>query len=175
MKCILIYFSQTGNTEKIARAVQKGVQQAAGYCDIVKIKEANPRRLYEYDLIGLGSPAFGAAPDNVRIFVNNMRFVGGKHIFVFCTHGSGPEPFFPSLYQRMKSRGLTVIGMGDWYGDCYLLQVTGKLRTRYLRGTALLTTLILPSFANMIRKRRSSCWQRQVIPMALRRKLSQFL
>ena len=25
MKCIVIYFSQTGNTEKVAKAIQKGV------------------------------------------------------------------------------------------------------------------------------------------------------
>ena len=120
MKAIIVYFSQTGNTEKVAMAIKKGVTKIADKCDIVKIKEANPRRLHEYDLIGLGTPVFGVEPPNVRIFINNMRFVGGKHIFVFNTHGTLPELFFPSIYPRLKEKGLVVIGMRDWYGNCYL-------------------------------------------------------
>jgi flavodoxin/Fe-S-cluster-containing hydrogenase component 2 len=121
VKCIVIYFSQTGNTEKIAAAIQAGVKQVAGHCDIVKIKDANPNRLYDYDLIGIGSVAFGTEPTNVSDFIKNMHFVGGKHAFAFSTHGSTPEPFFPNIVPKMKRRGLTVIGMGDWYGDCTLL------------------------------------------------------
>ena len=56
MKCAVIYFSQTGNTEKIARAIHTGMQQITGNCDLLPLKEANPRRLYQHDLIGLGSP-----------------------------------------------------------------------------------------------------------------------
>jgi ferredoxin len=123
MKCIVIYFSQTGNTEKIARAIQSGVQQVAGHCDIAKIKDVNPKRLYEYDLIGIGSAVFGGQLGSVGVFLNDLRFVGGKHAFLFCTHGTMGEDFFPNAYQRMKQRGLVVIGMGDWYGDCYLLHM----------------------------------------------------
>jgi flavodoxin/ferredoxin len=118
MKSIIIYFSQTGNTEKIAKAIQTGIKQTIGRCDIAKIKDANPRRLFEYDLIGLGSPVFGTEPGNVRAFINNMRFVGGKHIFVFCTHGGVPIYFFPSIIPVLKKRGVVVIGTQDWYGDC---------------------------------------------------------
>ena len=89
MKVLNIFFSATGNTEKVARAIQAGVKQKAGHCDIIEIREANPRRLYEYDLIGLGSPILDfVVSGNVTAFINNMRFVGGKHIFVFNTHGT---------------------------------------------------------------------------------------
>ena len=121
MKCIVIYFSQTGNTEKIANAIQVGVKQMAGNCDLARIKDVNPKRLYEYDLIGLGSPCFGNVPFNVAIFINNMRSVGGKHIFAFTTHGASPIHYFPSIYPKLVRKGLTVIGMRGWYGDCFLL------------------------------------------------------
>jgi flavodoxin/Pyruvate/2-oxoacid:ferredoxin oxidoreductase delta subunit len=120
MKCIIIYYSQTGNTEKIAKAIQIGVKRAAGNCDILPIKEASPRRLEEYDLIGIGAPVFGIEPLNVEMFVKDMRFVGGKHAFAFNTHGTHPEVFFPSLIPKLKERGLVVIGMREWYGACYL-------------------------------------------------------
>lgn len=121
MKCILIYFSQTGNTEQITKAIQKGVKEAAGHCDIAKIKDVNPRRLHEYDLIGLGTAVIAwKEPGNVKAFINDMRFLGGKHIFAFATHGTYPEHFFPSIVPQLQRRGLTVIGMYSWYCNCYL-------------------------------------------------------
>jgi flavodoxin/NAD-dependent dihydropyrimidine dehydrogenase PreA subunit len=120
MKCIVIYFSQTGNTEKIATAIRAGVENAAGHCDIVKMKDANPQELYHYDLIGLGSPVFSCEPINVKNFINNMRSVGGKHIFIFCTHGTHPERYFPSIAPKLKRKGLIVIGMRDWYGSVFI-------------------------------------------------------
>jgi NAD-dependent dihydropyrimidine dehydrogenase PreA subunit len=127
MKCVVIYFSLTGNTGKVARAIQTGVKQITGHCDILPIKEANPRRLYEYDLIGLGSPVMGGYPGAwwmspplpVDIFIKNMRFVGGKHIFSFCTHGTQWAEYIPALVPKLKTRGLIVIGWADWYGSSF--------------------------------------------------------
>ena len=45
MKAVVIYSSQTGNTEKIAYAIQRGVKQVTGQCDSLKMKETNPKRL----------------------------------------------------------------------------------------------------------------------------------
>ena len=121
MKSIIIYFSQTGNTEKVAFAIQAGIKHVAGNCDIAKIKDINPHHLYEYDLIGLGCPIFDyEEPLNVKKFINDLRFVGGKHAFVFSTHGCLPEYFFASIVPRLKKRGLIVIGMRDWYSKVYL-------------------------------------------------------
>ena len=75
MKCAVIYFSQTGNTEKIAQAIREGVKQIAGNCEIIPFMEANPRQLYKYDLIGLGSPIFSfVEPLNVKLFGSCQEF-----------------------------------------------------------------------------------------------------
>jgi ferredoxin len=123
MESIVVYFSQTGNTEKVARAIQTGISQTTGQCDLTEIREADPLRLKGYDLIGLGSPVIGGCPKNVLQFVRRLRFVGGKHAFSFCTHGSLHRYFYPLLFPALADRGLTVIGSGDWYGDCYLLHM----------------------------------------------------
>ena len=94
MKSIVIYFSQTGNTEKVARAIQAGITQVTAQCDLQEIRDTNPLRLKDYDLIGLGSPVFGGCPKNVLQFVRHLRFVGGKHAFSFCTHGTMHEGFY---------------------------------------------------------------------------------
>jgi flavodoxin/ferredoxin len=117
MKCAVVFFSQTGNTEKIARAIQTGVRQITGHCDLLPIKETNPHRLYEYHLLGLGSMVFDfKEPANVTAFINNLRYLGGKHIFCFSTHCTMGFLYFPSVIPKLKKKGLTVIGWGDWYG-----------------------------------------------------------
>ena len=123
MKCVVIYFSQTGNTQKVAEAVRRGVEQVAGGCDLLEIRQADPLRLRGYDLIGLGSPVMGAEPGNVSVFVNRLRFVGGKHTFTFCTHGTSAGFFYPSIYPKLKRAGLVVLGHADWYADCFLLHM----------------------------------------------------
>ncbi|MDD5703630.1 MAG: EFR1 family ferrodoxin [Dehalococcoidales bacterium] len=120
MKCVVIYFSQTGNTEKIARAVQAGVKQISVNCDLFTIKDANPKRLFEYDLIGLGSPVFAQKePANITAFINDLRFVGGKHIFSFCTHNTVGYSYNPSVVPQLRKKGLIVIGWNDWYGSSW--------------------------------------------------------
>ena len=116
MKCVIIYFSQTGNTEKITHAIQSGIMSITGHCDLLTIKEANPRRLYDYDLIGLGSLVIIKEPPNVTFFINNLRCVGGKHAFSFCTHGPMGFIYNPSVVPQLKKKGLIVVGWNDWYG-----------------------------------------------------------
>jgi ferredoxin len=123
MRCIVIYFSQTGNTQKVAEAIQRGVARAAGGCDLLEIRQADPLGLNGYDLIGLGSPVMGAEPGNVAEFVNRLRSVGGKHVFTFCTHGTSAGFYFPSIYPKLKRVGLVVLGHADWYADCFLLHM----------------------------------------------------
>jgi flavodoxin/ferredoxin len=123
VKSVVIYFSQTGNTEKIGNAIAAGIEQVTGQCDTFEIREIGPLELKEYDLIGLGSPVMGAAPANVIEFAGKMRFVGGKHCFTFCTHGTSYKGFHPVLYPVLAGRGLVVTGSADWYGDCHLLHM----------------------------------------------------
>jgi flavodoxin/Fe-S-cluster-containing hydrogenase component 2 len=120
LKCAIIYYSQTGNTEKIAKKIQEGIKEAAGHCDLIKIKEANPKRLYQYDLIGFGSPVYAGPPLNVKAFMQKLQYLGGKHAFAFCTHGTRGEKYFYGIYPKIKKAGMTLLAMRDWYGDCFL-------------------------------------------------------
>ncbi|GAG99080.1 unnamed protein product [marine sediment metagenome] len=39
MKSVIVYFSQTGNTEKIARAIAKGIKSTDNSCTLITLKE----------------------------------------------------------------------------------------------------------------------------------------
>lgn len=116
MKSIIVYYSQTGNTKKIAHAIHAGMRQVV-QCDIATIKEVSPRDLVKYDLIGLGSPTWGRVPPNVAAFIDGMVSLEGKHAFPFCTHGSLPAGFMQSIVPALKRKGLTIIGFNNWYGN----------------------------------------------------------
>jgi flavodoxin/ferredoxin len=118
VKSIIIYYSQSGNTKKVARAIHKGMGPLTEQCDIVPVKEIKPDDLQKYDLIGLGSPVWcGAETPNVRRFVESLPQQQGKHIFSFNTHGVMPEHYFPTVVRRLTGKGFTVIGMREWFGD----------------------------------------------------------
>jgi flavodoxin/formate hydrogenlyase subunit 6/NADH:ubiquinone oxidoreductase subunit I len=118
MKGIVVYYSGTGNTAKIARAIHKGMKDAMEVCDITSLKEANPKDLVDYDVIGIGAPIwYFREPANVRIFIINMPQLDGKLCFPFCVHGSAPAGFMFSIVPPLQGKGLTIIGYNDWYGS----------------------------------------------------------
>jgi flavodoxin/NAD-dependent dihydropyrimidine dehydrogenase PreA subunit len=116
MKCLIIYFSLTGNTGKVARAIYEGIRDFVEECHIAMLKDVNPSDLVKYDLIGLGSPVHFYEPANVRHFIQRIGSIAGKHCFLFCTHATWPEAFFPSILEALQPTGLLIIGTGHWYG-----------------------------------------------------------
>jgi flavodoxin/ferredoxin len=118
-KCVVIFSSMTGNTEKVARSIHKALEQAAGSCDIFPIKEANPHRLAGYDLIAFGYPLMGPRlKKDVDDFIANLRYVGGKHIILFSTSDSSSNNFGVCV-PELKKHGLITIGYKSWHGAVY--------------------------------------------------------
>lgn len=120
MNGLIIYFSLTENTKKIAHAIHKGMTPLAEECDLVTLKQVDMNSLDKYGLIGLGSPVWAGVPANVEDFIQSLPILKGKHIFAFSTHGTKPERFFPRIVELLTNRGLTMIGTRDWYGSVYL-------------------------------------------------------
>lgn len=86
MKTLVTYFSQTGNTKKIAEAIY---DEITGEKDIKEIKDVSD--LEDYDLIFVGSPVMEFnIPKKVTNFISNN--VAGKNIAFFMTHAV-PEGF----------------------------------------------------------------------------------
>jgi ferredoxin len=122
MKSIVIYFSQTGNTAKIALAIYKGILGAGMPCDLARIQEVKTQDMAAYDLIGLGSPVWHRRePLNVLNFIEyKMRSLEGKQAFVFCTHGLYPGHFIGRMVPALSLEGLKVIGWENWYGSVWV-------------------------------------------------------
>jgi flavodoxin/ferredoxin len=120
MKGIVVYYSATGNTKKIAKAIYKGMKGAMEKVDIADVKDVDPKDMKKYDVIGIGSPIwYFRETANVRLFIYNMPKLDGKLCFVFCSHGASPSGVFFSMVPALQKKGLTIIGDGDWYGSVY--------------------------------------------------------
>lgn len=118
MKTLIIYFSQTDNTRKIAECIQDGIIDVTGQCDIKTLNNVDNSLLSNYDLVGLGSPVFYyKEPFNVRGFIEALPDLKDQHWFVFCTHGNIIGNFFPSITQRLKKRGAIVMGFHNTYAN----------------------------------------------------------
>ncbi|MFC2070913.1 EFR1 family ferrodoxin [Chloroflexota bacterium] len=121
MKSIVIYYSMSGNTKKIAQAIHSGMSQLGEQCDIARLRDVNTQDLEGYDLIGLGSPVINQKePPNVTGFIQrSLVSVDGKHGFVFCTHGASPCRYLSNVVPAMIQRGLTIVGWNDWFGSAF--------------------------------------------------------
>ena len=122
MKSLVIYYSQTGNTKKIAEAIRKGIAKEAGECDIKRLQDVKPDELEAYDLIGIGAPVWSSCPaTNVIWFEKSLpETLKDKHFFFYVTHGMTPGRAIIRGVQPLLDKGFTVIGWRDWYGGASL-------------------------------------------------------
>ena len=121
LNVLIIYFSQTGGTEKIAKKIEQGVLNTGNSCEITKIKGASSKDFNNFDLIGIGTPTFYyREPINVRNFIQAMDNVDGKYCFLFCTHGSIIGNTFYYMSEELTKKGYLVIGAFDSYSESSL-------------------------------------------------------
>jgi flavodoxin/NAD-dependent dihydropyrimidine dehydrogenase PreA subunit len=121
MNVLIICFSQTGNTKKIAEKICSGITEKGHRCKIADIKVADLTRSADYDLIGIGTPVFYyREPVNIKNLIISMEKGEGKHCFIFCTHGSIIGNTFYYMKDELTRRGYEVIGAFDTYAESSL-------------------------------------------------------
>lgn len=82
MKVLVTYFTQSGNTEKVAQAIYQAI---GGNKEMVSLKEAkNPD---SYEIVFCGFPVHShSVPLPVQNFIKSIS--PGKQLALFATHGS---------------------------------------------------------------------------------------
>jgi flavodoxin I len=104
MKTLIIYDSQFGNTEKIARAVGEGL---SGEIEVSHINQTNILKLSTYDLIIVGSPTQGGRPTAaMQHFLDPIlpEVMGHTKVAAFDTRFSEKDSNF-ALKLLMKTIG----------------------------------------------------------------------
>jgi flavodoxin len=134
IKTLVLYWSATGNTEKVANTIIATLTRTGIKPQVQKIAEVDEIDLYAYDLVFLGAPSYTfQPPDPVQRFIKSkMKFhaergdikwgaprLPGKTAVVFCTY-SGPHtgirevtPVGDYIGQFFEHLGFEVAG--KWY------------------------------------------------------------
>lgn len=106
-KILILYYSRTGNTEKMANAVAEGAKSIPGL-EVELTYIATPEMLQEYDAIAVGTPTYhhDTTTDIKRLFeeaaVKNIN-LKGKVGAAFGSYGwSGEAPKL--VLEIMKNR-----------------------------------------------------------------------
>ncbi len=121
MKTLIIHFSQTGNTLRMADRIRDGIVERTGRCDVMAMRDVEAGSLEDYDLIGFGTPVFYfQEPFHVRDFLKALPDQKGKHWFLFGTHGSMWGTMFLSMADILKGKEAEVVGYHHNYADAFL-------------------------------------------------------
>ena len=131
---LILYWSQTGNTEKVAQAIRLGLEEAGIQVTVKKPNEAENTDYFDYDLVCVGSPSIQWHPAKpIDDFLKNKLAtyrkqgkikpqapkISGKNALIFCTY-SGPHtgldeatPAGKYMRQFFEHIGFNITG--EWY------------------------------------------------------------
>jgi len=117
MKILVCYFSNTGNTEKVAKSIAEGLEDEN--IEVLKIEDADPSNLKNYDLVVLGSGIYGGKLNKkVTDFMKEVSEYPPKFAF-FNTHQSSTayQKAFKRIRSKLEESGSKVIGEFDCIGE----------------------------------------------------------
>lgn len=122
MKVLVTYFSQSGNTEKIAKAICEEAANAAD-ADLKKLEELTPDMVAEYDCIFMGSPLHsGSLAAPVKECLGVLKASSGQQMAGFITHMATAYPeqdmdaFAEPMKAACKEKGIEYRGCFDCQG-----------------------------------------------------------
>ena len=134
MKILNLYFSSTGNTEKVAETITTTVQKLGHEIDAVKVAGDQDLDLLSYDVIFVGSGVYQWLPGKpMQEFITarlahyaaagEIKYASprrpGKKVIVYCTYGgahTGVNEAIPAvkyLGQLFDHLGFEIVA--EWY------------------------------------------------------------
>ncbi|MGA2192750.1 MAG: NAD(P)H-dependent oxidoreductase [Nitrospirota bacterium] len=125
-KVLILYYTRTGNTEKMARLVEEGVKAGGAEAILKPVTDATLEDLQSADGIIIGSPTYYGLPaaEIIKLIDDSVKLHGrleGKIGAAFSSSaniGGGNETVIMAIIQAMLIHGMVVQGIpkGDHYG-----------------------------------------------------------
>ena len=113
-KVYVVYWSQTGNTEAMAKMLVAGVEEAGKQAVLVEAGDAKVDELLAQNGFAIGCPAMGAEELEVSVvepLVAELEGkVSGKSLVLFGSYDWGDGEWMRLWVERMTNAGATVLG-----------------------------------------------------------------
>jgi len=152
VKILIVYYSRSGNTKKMAYLIQQGVMDADVDVDTKNVKDVTIDDLPRYDGIIIGSPTYygGMASQVKDLLDKSIKYHGklqdkvGGAFSSSANIGGGNETTVLDILQALLIHGMIVCGdsSGDHYGPVAIEKPdkrSEKICIRYGKRVAKLT------------------------------------
>jgi ferredoxin/flavodoxin len=111
MHVVLIFFSQTGNTRKVASVLASTFRDQGHTARVISLNRAVPEDVTQGDLLGVGTPCFTSqAPTPVKAFLRSLPLLDKMKSFVFATSSGAPGRVLYDLTSLLRRKGADVLG-----------------------------------------------------------------
>lgn len=108
----IIYYSGTGNTEKMAELIAEGVREKGSTANVVNVTGATAEDIQNADIVLLGCPSLGAEELDHDVFEpyleNNMDLLRNKKVSLFGSYGWGDGQWMREWNDNMVSQGIEI-------------------------------------------------------------------
>ncbi len=112
-KIYVIYWSMSGNTQAMAEAIAKGINDSGKEAVVQYVSEASVSELQVAKVFALGCPAMGAEvleEGEMEPFVSEVEGIAaGKKIALFGSYGWGDGQWMRDWEERMSGCGAAII------------------------------------------------------------------
>jgi len=125
-KALVIYYSRSGNTKKMAQLVAEGIKKEGMEVTLKDVKDTNVDELLKYEAIIIGSPTYYGtmASEIKKLLDDSVKFHGkleGKIGAAFASSANiagGNETTILDILNAMLIHGMIIQGdpQGDHYG-----------------------------------------------------------
>ncbi len=109
----IIYWSGTGNTEKMAELINDGIVQAGKSASIINVSDVNIAEILEDEILILGCPAMGdevLEESEFEPFIEDISSkISGKKVALFGSYGWGDGQWMRDFEERMIGYGCSII------------------------------------------------------------------
>jgi NAD(P)H dehydrogenase (quinone) len=127
VRAIVIYYSRSGNTKKMAQSVSEGIKNEGVEVEVKEVKDVPVDDLLKYDAIVIGSPTYygSMAAEIKKLLDDSVKFHGkleGKVGAAFSSSANvagGNETTVLDILNAMLIHGMIIQGdpRGDHYGS----------------------------------------------------------
>ena len=108
-KAAVVYWSGTGNTERMAQEIVAGLQEAGAQASLFTAAEFDPSTLSEYDALAFGCPSMGAEELEEEEFAPMFRAcepaLAGRRIALFGSYGWGDGEWMRLWEEQCRQDG----------------------------------------------------------------------
>lgn len=112
-KIAIIYWSGTGNTEMMAKAVEEGALSQGLSAECMTCADFSANRMAEFDAFAFGCPSMGSEvleeSEFEPLFSECEAKLSGKKITLFGSYGWGDGEWMRNWQARCEEQGATLV------------------------------------------------------------------